>query len=48
MAITIKQNGETWRVLIENEEWNFNDRKDLDENLKKILDIKEKKGRLIK
>lgn len=46
MAITIKQHGEKWRLIIENEEWSFENRKDLDDNLKKILDIKEKKGQI--
>jgi len=46
MAITIKQHGDAWRITIEREEWEFSSRKDLDDNLKKILDIKEKKGRI--
>ncbi len=46
MAITIKQHGEKWRIAIESEEWEFDSRKSLDDNLKKILDIKEKNGRI--
>jgi len=48
MAIKIKQHAEKWRIEIEREEWEFDSRKDLDDNLKKILDIKEKKGRINK
>lgn len=46
MAIKIKQHGEKWRIVIENEEWEFGTRKEFDENLKKILDIKDKNGRI--
>ena len=46
MAITIKDRGDKWRVVIQQEEWEFDKRKTLDENLKKILDMKEKDGRI--
>ena len=46
MVITIKQHGEKWKMIINNEEWEFEDRKDFDDNLKIILDTKEKKGRI--
>ena len=45
MTIKITQYGEKWRIGIEHEVWEFDDRKDFDENLKTILDIKDKKGR---
>lgn len=48
MAITIKLHGEDWRICIEGEEWKFNDRKDLEKTLSILLDLKDKKGRLIK
>ena len=48
MAINIKQYQDKWRIEIEREEWEFESRKDLDDNLKKILDIKENKGRIKK
>ena len=44
MVIKIKQHGEKWRMILDNEEWEFKDRKEFEENLKKILDIKEIKG----
>lgn len=46
MAITIKQRGEKWRMIIQDEELEFENRKKLDENLKTILDLKEKYGKI--
>jgi len=46
MVIKIKQRGDKWRIGMDNEEWEFKDREEFDEFFKKILDIKEKKGRI--
>jgi len=48
MAIQIKQNREKWHLKISEEEWQFENRKEMEETLKVILDIKEKKGQLKK
>lgn len=46
MAITIKQRGEKWRMIIQEEELEFEDREKLDKNLKIILDLKQEYGGL--
>jgi len=46
MAIKIKLNQEKWRIEIDSEEWEFEDRKDFDTNLKILLDLKQNNGRL--
>jgi hypothetical protein len=42
----IKQYGEKWRLEVENEEWEFRSRKDMESRLKILLDLKESKGQL--
>lgn len=46
MAIKIKQNGQKWRVELQEEEWEFEDRTDMEKGLKTLLDLKEKKGQI--
>lgn len=47
MGIKIKQYGQKWRIMIdENEEWEFENRADMEKGLKTLLDLKEKKGQL--
>lgn len=46
MAITIKQRWEKWRMIIQEEELEFEDREKLDKNLKIILDLKQEYGGL--
>ena len=46
MAIEIKQHQSKWRIKIEHEEWEFENRETLDKNLKQILDIKQSSGRI--
>jgi len=44
--IQIKQREDKWRLKIVEEEWEFNNKKDFDDSLKKILELKSKYGRL--
>lgn len=37
-----------WRIEIDNEEWEFEDRKEMEANLKILLDMKERKGDISK
>ena len=46
MGIKIKQAGTKWRISIEDEEWEFESRAEMEKNLKTILDMKEKKGQI--
>lgn len=46
MAIKIKQNNQNWRLNIEDEEWAFESRKEMESALKILLDLKEKKGNI--
>ena len=46
MGITIKQHNEKWKLFIENEEWQFDDRKSMENAIKVLLDIKERNGRI--
>ena len=46
MGIKIKQQQEKWRLELDNEEWQFDNRKDMEDGLKILLDLKEKKGRI--
>jgi len=48
MGIKIKQNRMKWRIEIDNEEWEFEDRKEMEANLKILLDMKERKGDISK
>lgn len=48
MGITIKIYDGKWRIEIENEKWEFENRKELDIGLKTLLDLKDKKGRVKK
>jgi len=48
MAITIKQRAEVWRLIISEEEWEFNNRADLEKALKTLLDMKTTRGNLKK
>ena len=44
MAIKIKQRNENWRIKL-NEEWEFENKKDMDACLKELLSFKAKFGR---
>jgi len=44
MSVEIKKHGEKWRVVIKNEEWEFNDKMEMDQVLEKILNWKNKHG----
>lgn len=46
MALTIKQYGKKWRLSIDHEEWELDSREDLENAVKTLLDLKEKKGQL--
>jgi len=46
MAITIKKYQEKWRLIIQNEEWEFENLHDMEEILQDILDTKTNYGRL--
>lgn len=47
MAIKIKQQGQKWRIGIdENEEWEFESRADMEKGLKILMDLKENKGQI--
>ena len=48
MSIKIKQNGERYRLVIDDEEWEFLDRKSMELGLKFLLDLKEKRGKIQK
>ena len=48
MSIKIKQNGEKYRLVIDDEEWEFLDRKSMELGLKFLLDLKEKRGKIQK
>ena len=44
--IKIKMHEHKWRIEIENEEWEIEDRKKFDETLKKLLDMKGEFGKI--
>jgi hypothetical protein len=44
--IKIKQHQQKWRISIENEEFEFSTRKEMEAILKLLLDTKEKSGNL--
>ncbi|MCK9429498.1 MAG: hypothetical protein M0R17_05800 [Candidatus Omnitrophica bacterium] len=44
--ITIKEYGKNWRITLQDEIWQCEDREDMERVLKILLDLKEKKGRL--
>jgi hypothetical protein len=44
MAITIRQRDKKWRIEIREEEFEFENRKEMDKFLQEILAIKEKRG----
>jgi len=46
MGIKIKQTNQKWRLCIEDEEWEFATRKEMEVGLKTLLDMKEKKGNI--
>lgn len=46
MAIKIKQNNQKWRLNIEDEEWEFETRAEMEKGLKILLDLKERKGNI--
>jgi len=47
--ITIKQREESkWKLFINDEEWNFKDRKEMETALKQLLDLKVKNGSLVR
>jgi len=46
MAIKIKQYEKKWRIEIEREEWEFENRADVDYYIKLLLGIKEDYGRI--
>jgi hypothetical protein len=46
MGIKIKMDRENWRIQIDNEEWEFKSRAEMESNLKVLLDMKESKGRI--
>lgn len=46
MALQIRQHDKKWRILIANEEWEFEKLKEAKECLIKLLDYKEKKGEI--
>ena len=48
MSIKIRQNGDNYRVNLDDEEWQFNSRKEMEAGLKILLDMKDKKGKLPK
>jgi len=44
--ITIKEYGKNWRITLQDEIWQCEDRTDMERILKQLLDLKEKKGQL--
>lgn len=42
--IKIKQNDGKWRILVDNEEWEFKDLEEMQKELNNILGIKSKHG----
>jgi hypothetical protein len=48
MAIRIKQREQKWQLQLDEEVWEFENRKDMEAGLKTLLDLKEKKGNLKK
>ena len=46
MSIKIKQTNDGYRLELDIEEWRFETRKEMEEVLKTLLDLKEKHGRL--
>ena len=46
MSITIKMYQKKWQIHIGNERWQFDTKKEFEETLKKIIDIKDKFGKL--
>lgn len=48
MAIEIKQYNKKWRIEIQSEEWEFENRISMEKGLKILLDLKEKRGQVKK
>jgi hypothetical protein len=46
MGITITQRGEKWRMRIQDEVWEFENKETFEKHLKEVLDLKEKHGRI--
>lgn len=46
MAITIRQRDKKWRIEIREEEFEFENRKEMEKFLQELLTIKEKRGQL--
>lgn len=46
MAITIRQRDKKWRIEIREEEFEFENRKEMDKFLQELLAIKEKRGQI--
>lgn len=46
MAITIKKYNSKWRIAIESENWEFEDLKELQNNLDILLKLKDKFGNI--
>ena len=44
--ISIRQYGKKWRIEVNNEVWEAEDRKDMESIVKQLLDLKELKGQL--
>jgi len=48
MSIKIKQQQEKWIIELEQEVWQFANRKEMELGLKQLLDLKEKRGNIKK
>ena len=46
MSIKIKQQQEKWIIQLDEETWQFQNRKEMEAGLKQLLDLKEKKGNI--
>lgn len=44
--IGIRQRGEKWQIIVKEETWEFENREDMESELKKLLDSKETFGKL--
>ena len=42
MAFTIRQRDEKWRIAISEEDWEFEDKMDMEQCLEKLIEFKEK------
>ena len=45
--IKIKQQGDSFRLEIQNEEWKFGSREEMEKALKQLLDLKDAHGKLL-